>query len=71
MFPHEAKQFLINIRPRCLDNSKNKLFTLYFKRQLPAGVKLDAFQRAVIVFTIVLCRRRRRRRPCCVMSLLF
>ena len=30
----------------------------------------SAFQRAVIVFTIVLCRRRRRRRPRCVRSLM-
>ena len=34
------------------------------------SAQLGAFQRAVIVFTIVLCRRRRRRRPRCLKSLM-
>ena len=39
-------------------------------RQLREGAKLDAFQRAVIVFTIILCYRRRRRRSYCLRSLI-
>ena len=66
MFFHEAKQILrkfLLLRPRSLNSSKKGLFTLQSLRQLRAGAELDAFQRAVIVFTIVLCHRRRRRRP--------
>ena len=39
-------------------------------RSFRADAQLDSFQRAVIVFTIVLCHCRRRRRPRCVSSLM-
>ena len=44
--------------------------SFHVQQQLRAGAELGAFQRAVIVFTIVLSRRRRRRYPCCVRSLI-
>ena len=49
MVLHEAQQILIRVlllRPRSLDNSKKGLFHF-----LILGAELDAFQRAVIVFT--------------------
>ena len=71
MFLYKVKQILRNallFRPRSLDNSK-RLFTLQFSRQLLAGAQFDAFQRAVTISSIVLCRLRRRRRPHYVWSL--
>ena len=66
MFLHEAKQIprtYILLRP-CSPGTPKKVLSR-FNLKLRAGAKLDAFQRAVIVFTNVLCRRRWRRRPCC------
>ena len=58
-----------------LGEAKQILKTFLLLRPVPrstlrVGVPLDTFQRAVIVFTIVLCRRRRRRRPHCLRSLI-
>ena len=66
MFHLKGKQILRTFllsRPRRPKNFKIGLFTFCFQRQQRAGAQVDAFQRAVIVFTIVLCRRRWRRRP--------
>ena len=43
---------------------------MFFYKAKRARAQLDAFQLAVIVFTIVLCHRCRRRRPLCLSSLL-
>ena len=54
MFFNEAKQMLrtyLSLRPRSPENSK-KVFSR--QGQLRTGAQPDAFQRAVIVFTIVL-----------------
>ena len=63
MFLHEAKQiprkFLL-LRPRSHDNSNKSSFHVLILATT-CGAHPDAFQRAVIVFTFVLCGRRRRR----------
>ena len=69
MVLHEAKQtprkFLL-LRPRNLDDSKKGLFMFSVVVATPYRCRqLDAFQRAIDVFTIVLCRRRRR--PHCLL----
>ena len=46
------------------------LFTFQFLRQLRADSEIDAFQRAVKVFTMVFCRRCRRHRPPCLKFLI-
>ena len=63
------ESFLL-LRPRSLENSKKGLFTFWLQRKLCAGAELDAFQRAVIVFTIVLCSQCCRYCPCCVRLIL-
>ena len=73
MFLHEAKQIVrkfLLLRPRTLDNSIKKVFSRCNFSENSMQVLLDSFQRAVIVFTIVLCRRPRCRRPRCLRFLL-